>query len=121
VTIAGHTYRIACGPGEEAHMEGLAALYDSRIEEMRDSFGDIGDMRLHVMAAITLADELTESRKVAEALRQEVAQIKAMASTAGGMAEIAEAQAAEAVARMAERIERIARSLQPAPQPSPGP
>ncbi|HEX5867867.1 MAG TPA: cell division protein ZapA, partial [Beijerinckiaceae bacterium] len=63
VTIASRTYRMACGEGEEAHLEKLAALFDGKIEEMRGSFGEIGDMRLHVMAAITLEDEMHEMRK----------------------------------------------------------
>lgn len=115
VTIAGHTYRIACGEGEEPHLQGLAALYDARIEEMRASFGEIGDMRLHVMAAITLADELAEARKRLDEHRQELAQVKAL-DASGQLGQVAEIQAAEAVARVAERIERLARSLNPAPQ-----
>jgi cell division protein ZapA len=115
VTIAGHTYRIACGEGEEPHLQNLAGLYDSKIEEMRGSFGEIGDMRLHVMAAITLADELVEARKRQEALQQELGQLRALASS-GQLNQIVEAQAAEAVARVAERIERLARSLNPPPQ-----
>ena len=63
VTIAGHTYRIACAEGEEAHLEGLAAAYDARVEEMRGTFGEIGDLRLHVMAAIAQADELHEAKQ----------------------------------------------------------
>ena len=63
VVIAGKTYRIACGDGEEEHLSGLADSFDARIEDMRVSFGEIGEMRLHVMAAITMADELHENRK----------------------------------------------------------
>ena len=77
VTIAGRTYRIACAEGEEDHLEGLAASYDEKIEEMRAAFGEIGDMRLHVMAAITLADEMREAQRRVEALEAELAQIVA--------------------------------------------
>ncbi len=38
VSIAGKSYRMACGDGEEAHLEGLAAMFDARIEEMRRSW-----------------------------------------------------------------------------------
>ena len=31
VTIAGKAYRMACAEGEEAHLAGLAALYDDKI------------------------------------------------------------------------------------------
>ena len=60
VTIAGKAYRMACADGEEAHLAGLAQLFDGKIGEMRRTFGEIGDMRLHVMAAITIADDLAE-------------------------------------------------------------
>ena len=32
VTIAGHVYRVACGEGEEAHLQGLARQIDERLE-----------------------------------------------------------------------------------------
>jgi cell division protein ZapA len=111
VTIAGRTYRIACGDGEERHLEGLAALFDAKIDEMRRAFGEIGDMRLHVMAAITIADELAETRRRVDALEQEVASLQGLASAGDERSQLAEARAAEGIARAAERIERLAKSL----------
>ena len=73
VTIAGRTYRMACGDGEEEHLAGLAAGLDAKIDEMRRAFGEIGDMRLHVMAAITIADELSETKRRIGTLEEEVA------------------------------------------------
>lgn len=68
VTIAGKAYRMACGEGEEPHLEALAQFYDGKIEEMRQAFGEIGDMRLHVMAALMVADELSELKRKVETL-----------------------------------------------------
>jgi len=116
VTIAGRVYRIACTEGEEHHLEGLAALYDDKIEEMRAAFGEIGDMRLHVMAAITIADELSETRRQVEALEEHIRQTETAASAGGDHAKLLEARVAEGLARATERIERLARSLNPAPQ-----
>ena len=62
VTIAGRSYRMACAEGEEQHLESLALAYDEQIGEMRKNFGEIGDMRLHVMAALTFADQISELR-----------------------------------------------------------
>src|SRR3712207_3268102 len=120
VTIAGRTYRIACAPGEEHHLEGLAALYDSKIEEMRSAFGEIGDMRLHVMAAITIADELAETRKSLDAARREMADLRILASSGGERTQLVETRMAESLEKVAERLERLARSLNPAPQQAPG-
>src|SRR4028119_688852 len=83
VTIAGKTYRIACAEGEERHLEGLAASYDAKIREMRGAFGEIGDMRLHVMAAITLEDEMHEMRKRMAAMEAELADLRRVASAGG--------------------------------------
>jgi hypothetical protein len=60
VNIDGKTYRMACGEGEEPHLTALAAEVDRKIAELREGFGQIGDLRLTVMAAITA----TENRPI---------------------------------------------------------
>ena len=100
VTIAGKSYRMACGPGEEDHLAALAKSFDDRVTEMRGTFGEIGDMRLHVMASLTLADELHEARRRIADLERDAAQ---------GAAE--QARLAGGVGVAAERIDRLARAL----------
>lgn len=109
VTIAGKSYRMACGPGEEDHLAALAKSFDDRVTEMRGTFGEIGDMRLHVMASLTLADELLEARRRIADLEQHAAQ---------GAAD--QARLASGVGIAAERIDRLARALsgQPGGAPS---
>ena len=111
VTIANRTYRMACGEGEEAHLEKLAALFDGKIEEMRGSFGEIGDMRLQVMAALTLADDLGEARRRIETLEEEVAALRSIATAGDERTQAVEKRLAESVGKAAERIERLARKL----------
>jgi cell division protein ZapA len=111
VTIAGKAYRMACADGEEAHLAGLAQHLDGKIAEMRKTFGEIGDMRLHVMAAITLADDLAEARKRIASLEAELAAERNLASAGDEQAQLLEARLAEGVGRAAERIERLARGL----------
>jgi cell division protein ZapA len=69
VTIDGHKYRLGCNEGEEAQLESLAGMIDDKIREMRAQFGEIGDQRLVIMAALSIADNLTEARQAAEAER----------------------------------------------------
>ena len=111
VTIAGRSYRMACGDGEESHLEGLAASFEARIQEMRGSFGEIGDMRLHVMAALTVVDELAETKRRVSALEHEIAAMKSVASAESERSENAERLLAETLGKTAERIERLARGL----------
>jgi cell division protein ZapA len=48
----------------------LAAIIDGKIAELRSAFGEIGDQRLVVMAALTIADNLMEARDQIEAERE---------------------------------------------------
>lgn len=114
VMIAGRAYRMACGDGEEKHLEGLAADFDRKIQDMRGAFGEIGDMRLQVMAALTLADDLAETRRRVEALEGEIAALKAVASADLDRSEKSERQLAEVLVKAAERVELLAKSLVPA-------
>jgi cell division protein ZapA len=116
VTIAGQSYRMACAAGEEGHLESLAASYDARIEEMRGAFGEIGDLRLHVMAAIAQADELHETKRRIAALEAEVAMLNSLNASRDERLERIEARLAEGVQMAAERIEELARSLNGAGQ-----
>lgn len=113
VSIAGKIYRMACADGEEDHLSGLAAEFDRRVSDMQQAFGQIGDLRLHVMAALTVLDELQEVRK---RLTEHEAEMRAVRTAlAGGdqRVAIAEGQAAEALIRVSERIESLARDLNP--------
>ncbi|SDM75755.1 cell division protein ZapA [Methylobacterium phyllostachyos] len=111
VTIDGRNYRMACGEGEEAHLTDLAASLDGRIGEMRKSFGEIGDMRLQVMAALTIADELAELRGRFKTLEAEVAALRSATEAAErGRNDDAE-RAAAGIGRAAERISRLAEAL----------
>lgn len=76
ITIAGRVYRVSCGEGEEDHLVALAKLVDGKIEGMRQQFGEMGDQRLTVMAAVTLADELFEARRRVGELEAELTEAR---------------------------------------------
>ncbi|GJE28927.1 cell division protein ZapA [Methylobacterium organophilum] len=111
VVIAGKTYRMACGEGEEEHLAALAAGFDARVAEMRKAFGEIGDMRLHVMAALTVSDELAELKRRMAALEAEAKHLRGAAKAVEAAQEAERASLAEGISGTAERIERLARAL----------
>ena len=61
VTINGRQYRMACEEGQEVRLLKLAESLESRVDELRGKFGEIGDARLTVMAALTVCDELLDA------------------------------------------------------------
>ena len=76
VTINARQYRMACENGQEEHLLKLAQDLDQRIAQLRASFGEVGDTRLTVMAALTVSDELAETGKTVRRLEQELAGLK---------------------------------------------
>lgn len=115
VTIAQKTYRIACEDGQEEHLRRLAEEVDAKIDDMRKAFGEIGDNRLTVMAAITFLDEREELRGRIRALEQDVAALRAAQQASAARAEDSDARVARAIVEAAERIEDVARRLAPSP------
>ncbi|HMJ44291.1 MAG TPA: cell division protein ZapA, partial [Pseudolabrys sp.] len=71
-TIAGRQFRLACEDGQEEHLLTLARDMDERIEGLRKQFGEIGDTRLTVMAALMVADELSEAAHKMRRMEEEL-------------------------------------------------
>jgi len=111
VTIAGRVYRMACADGEEGHLEGLAADLDKRIADLRVAFGEIGDQRLTVMAALAISDEKMESERRIAVLESQVQELLAASDSASKLRDDYSTRAAEAVTEAAERVERIVQRL----------
>jgi cell division protein ZapA len=111
VSIAGRNYRMACEDGQEEHLSKLAALLDSRIVNLRKSFGEIGDTRLTVMAAITIADDLSEAERRIRRLEEELTALQDARVMSADRAQHTQAAIAAALNSAAERIEGVTRKL----------
>ncbi len=111
VNIGGRAYRLACNPGEEPHLETLAGVVDSKIKEMRAAFGEIGDQRLVVMAALTIADEVSEAHRLAELQASQAAEALAAEQAARRSAETRAEGLSRAILDMSLRVETLAATL----------
>src|SRR5262245_61674713 len=115
VSINGRQFRMACEDGQEDHLLKLAKDFDQRIEKIRAQFGEVGDMRLAIMAALTLSDELSDMAKRVRRLEQEVTSLQDARLVAADRGQATEAAIADAFSAAAERIEKVATVLsQPA-------
>lgn len=92
LTVGGRRYDLACRDGEEAHLEALAAVVDNKAEEAARAVGNANETRQLLLAALLLADELSEVR--------------------AGQADPAEARFAAQIVRLASRIETLAERLE---------
>jgi len=111
VSINGRNYRMACDDGQEEHLTRLAQDFDQRISELRADFGQIGDMRLTVMAALTIADELSEQREQLRRIEDEFARLHDARMIATDRAKLTENAIAAAFNSAAERIEALIKVL----------
>lgn len=114
VAIAGRTYRMSCEAGEEQRIEELARYVESKIQSMRESFGEIGEQRIIVMAALAIADEATDARAKAQAMETEVAALRAELDAARKASDAASTRAAQALGEATRRIVKLNGELSPA-------
>ena len=111
VTINGRQFRMACEDGQEGHLVNLARELDERIAALRSKFGEIGDTRLVVMAAITVADELAEAGLRVKRLEEEIAALQNAQVATSDRNKAAQAAIASALSAAAERVESITKRL----------
>jgi cell division protein ZapA len=110
-TIAGRQFRLACEDGQEEHLQSLAKNLDERIEELRKKFGEIGDTRLTVMAALMVADELSEASRKVSRLEEEATALQDARLVAADRAKAASDGVIKAFNSAAERIEGLTKRL----------
>jgi len=111
VTINGRQYRMACEEGQEVRLLKLAESLESRVEELRGKFGEIGDARLTVMAALTACDELLDAHARIRNLEQELSSLRDVRVAAVDRARQTQTAVANALNAAAERIERTTQVL----------
>jgi len=111
VTINGRQFRVACEEGEEPRLMRLAEDLDQRISRLRERFGEIGDTRLTVMAALTLADELSDARERLQRVETEMAKLQEAAVASAERTQTTHTAIVAALNAAAERIESITKRL----------
>ncbi|HVW94009.1 MAG TPA: cell division protein ZapA [Devosia sp.] len=111
VEINGRKYRMACDEGQEPHLEMLAESFNRKIDQLRGSFGEIGDNRLTVMAGIAALDELYEAQAEIQKLRQDVADLTRAGEAMAAETEEIEQKFAKQLSEAARKIESIATAI----------
>ena len=111
VTIAGRSYRMACGEGEEAHLQELGRYVDAALAGLRKGFGEVGDNRLAIMTAITVADELFDTRRRLAEAEEKLAGFAATRSEGEAMRDALALEVAGSLDAASGRLERLAQTL----------
>src|SRR6478752_863055 len=104
VTIDGKAYRMACEEGQEDHLTDLATRFDRYVGHLKGQFGEIGDLRITVMAGIMIMDELSEMTRKVSALEAELASLR---SNRDGSLEVQQRNEQALVSTIGELAARI--------------
>lgn len=112
LNINGRAYGLGCEAGEEERLTRLGQRLDARVAQMADQFGQIGDLRLLVMAGITLLDEIEDPESaVALQIEERMGEMTKKLDVATKARETTETEAVEGLMTAARRIERLAERL----------
>ena len=111
VTINGRQYRMACEEGQEDRLLRLAQNLETRVGELRGRFGEIGDARLTVMAALMIADELGDATQRIRRLEEQLAAMQDSRVSISDRNKATNAAIAAAFNSAADRIERLTQTL----------
>ncbi|SOC36977.1 cell division protein ZapA [Rhizobium subbaraonis] len=111
VLIDGKAYRMACEEGQEEHLSELAGSFDRYVSHLKSQFGEIGDLRLTVMAGIMVMDELSETGRRLKALQAEVEQLRNGRENVMAEASRDEAAIAAALGELTNQIQGMTAKL----------
>lgn len=112
VIIDGKSYRMACEEGQEEHLTDLASRFDRYVGHLKNEFGEIGDLRLTVMAGILVMDELSEAQRKLSGLETESTSLKKTRDTALAQVEESDERLAKTLTHITSQVERIAEKLE---------
>lgn len=116
VEIDGRKYRMACEDGQEAHVRALADRFSAYVEGLKTEFGEVGDVRLTVMAALTVMDDMKALEDELKNAQSALEQLSAKSNKLIADRDHLEHSFANQVVMIAERVETLANQLELEPE-----
>jgi cell division protein ZapA len=110
VMVNSRAYTIACDEGEEGHLKDLASHVDSKVRELLSSVGQVGDLKLLLMAALLIADEHHSVSSQLEAMKMQTGDAGVHSDLSERLSK-SEAIAADTLELATKRLEDIAARL----------
>ncbi len=108
VDIAGRSYRLGCGEGEEEHLVDLATMIDGDARALHRQFGNMSEGRLLLMTALMVADRLSEAESQIYAAEQRLEKVQKTAKRRGATDDMFSAEReAELTQRVNDLIEQV--------------
>ncbi|MAJ36244.1 MAG: hypothetical protein CBC12_14090 [Candidatus Puniceispirillum sp. TMED52] len=104
ISINGHNYPLACNPGEEEHIQALAAKLDKTAQQIAGGNSSINESRLLVMVGLIFADRINDL---------ENKNGSAVSENPAATSENGQEQIVTSIESITKRIERLASQIKP--------
>ncbi|MBO6796533.1 cell division protein ZapA [Maricaulis sp.] len=111
VFLNGREFTIGCEEGQEAYLKSLASYLDEKVQGITEQVGQIGDLRLLLMASLVVVDELKEAERQSETLEAHVDQLRSRSVGENTHNEQQREQLARTITALADRMEMLADKL----------
>ena len=109
VKVNGRDFALSCADGQEPRIRRLAQYVDGKIGDFAKNLGQIGEARLILLAALVIADELSDAN---EAVQQALSRARVVAGPGADSGGETTERAASGIRAIAERIESIAARIE---------
>jgi cell division protein ZapA len=106
VKVNGRDFALVCADGQEQRLRRLAQYVDAKLGEFAKELGQVGEARLILLAALAIADELSDAN---DALEQERSRAVGSAAEPDNATQASVASGLDEITR---RIEAIAARLE---------
>ena len=111
VMVNSRAYTIACDEGEEEHLRELAKHVDSKVRELLETVGQVGDGRLLLMAALLITDDYFDAVHRLEARAKDFNELSSAHDETKAKLGTAEQRALASLETATKRISDIAARL----------
>ncbi len=112
ISVNNRTFVVGCEPGQEDHVRALGKLFDDHVGELSAQVGQIGDLRLFLMAALVIADTLNEAHTERDALKARIAELEAHSTDDASAASASQKEATALLNKAAQSIEKLVEKLE---------
>lgn len=113
VRVNERPYTMQCNDGEEDHLLELARLLDAEVANIKRAVGQVGDIRLLLMAGLVIADRLSESVRRIEELEDQIKGLRETRTDAEASGRKLAEKTAQTLDSASKRIETLIDAVSP--------